>query len=72
MTTMIQSEPVEVPAMLTSKQVARRLAVSERSIFAWVARGLMPQPVRVGRSTRFLRRDLEAWEAAGCPKCGNA
>jgi predicted DNA-binding transcriptional regulator AlpA len=34
----------------------------------WDAAGLIPRPIRIGRSTLWRADELRAWVAAGCPK----
>ena len=47
--------------------VAKLLSVSTRHIHRMRDAGLIPAPVKVGRSTRWRRADLDAWIAGGCP-----
>jgi excisionase family DNA binding protein len=56
--------------LLTVRQVARRLAISERTVWRWTAQGLLPPPVHPhARSTRWraadIARYLEQLSAAG-------
>jgi excisionase family DNA binding protein len=44
-----QQEPKAVADLLTSQQVADRLAVSVRTLWRLVAAGKVPQPVRYNR-----------------------
>ena len=46
--------------LLTSKDVARILAISERQVFALKATGELPF-IKIGRLTRYVRADLEAY-----------
>lgn len=47
--------------------LAKRLAVSDRTIRAWESSGLMPRALRVGRTCRWEPEVVERWIAAGCP-----
>ncbi len=50
--------------LLTVAEVAAVLDVSPRTIWAWVAAGELPEPVRKGRRwVRWRRREVEAWLA---------
>ena len=46
---MTQQEPRTAAELLTSQQVADRLAVSVRTLWRLVAAGKVPQPVRYNR-----------------------
>lgn len=47
-------------AALSAREVAALLGVSARHVSNLAARGVLPQPVRLGRSVRWLRTDVEA------------
>ncbi len=49
--------------LLTARQAARELAISERTLWGLTARGEIPC-VRIGRAVRYSRSDLVAWIAA--------
>ena len=46
--------------LIDIRETARRLSLSERTVFALKSRGELPC-VRVGKALRFRLRDLEAW-----------
>lgn len=48
------------PMLLTSRQAARMLAISERTLWSLTKDGQIPA-VRFGRSVRYDPRDLNAW-----------
>ncbi len=48
-------------------EVAKLLNVSLRHVNSLNASGRLPRPIRLGRSVRWLRSDLEAWLEAGAP-----
>lgn len=48
-------------------ELAKLLKVSLRHINALNASGRLPKPIRLGRSVRWPRAELEAWIAAGAP-----
>lgn len=52
---------------LTALEAATYCGISERSWYDLLKAGRAPAPVRLGRSTRWLRGELAAWLAAGCP-----
>jgi excisionase family DNA binding protein len=55
------------PLLLSVGETSRLLGVSTRTIWTLISSGRIPQPVRLGRSVKFRRSDIEAWVAAGCP-----
>ena len=59
----MHDEPV-----LTIKEVATLLKISERTVYAMAKEGRLPGAVKVGGSWRVLRSKLMAWlEAGGDP-----
>lgn len=56
-------ERAAVPAL----EVAALLAISPRHLWQLDKLGRVPRPIRLGRSVRWHRRELEAWLAAGGP-----
>ncbi len=49
--------------LLRSRDASRALAISERTLWALTQRGEIPC-IRIGRSVRYSRADLEAYIAA--------
>jgi predicted DNA-binding transcriptional regulator AlpA len=54
--------------LLDSGDVAALLKVSVHCILKWVRKGLLPQPIKLGQSTRWRRADLLRWINSGCPR----
>lgn len=54
--------------LLTIKEVADTLTVSQRAFRRLVDSGKAPTPVRLGRSVRWESNAIEQWIAEGCPK----
>ena len=52
--------------MMTIDDLAYHLAVSARHIERLVKINQVPQPIRLGKSTRWIRSDVESWIAARC------
>jgi excisionase family DNA binding protein len=51
-----------IPDLLTVRDVARRLSISERTVWRWTALGLLPAPVHPhSRSTRWRAADIERY-----------
>ncbi len=58
----------ERPLMIAAKRAAAMCGKSLRTWRTWDSAGLIPQPVRIGRSTLWRVDELKAWVAAGCPR----
>jgi len=58
-----ESACMAVPA----SEVAKILGISVRHVWALLAQGRLPRPVRLGRSVRWNVEELRAWLAAGAP-----
>ena len=49
--------------MMTVKQVAEALGVSERSVWRWSSDGTLPPGIRIGASVRWPERSIREWLA---------
>lgn len=50
------------PQILRLADVETRCAVNRRTIYAWIARGIFPQPISLGpRSVGWLGHEIDAW-----------
>jgi excisionase family DNA binding protein len=56
------------PLLLSAGEVARVLGVSTRTLWRLQSGGRLPEPVRLGGSTRWRVSDIERWVAEGCAK----
>lgn len=52
--------------LIDSAAAAQRLSISRRKLWSLTTEGAIPCR-RVGRSVRYVVRELEAWVSAGCP-----
>jgi predicted DNA-binding transcriptional regulator AlpA len=52
---------------LNAVQASQLCGVSERSWHRLSSQGKTPQPIRLGRSVRWRKTELDRWLAAGCP-----
>jgi predicted DNA-binding transcriptional regulator AlpA len=50
------------PQFLTSDQCAQRYNISERHFVRLVEQGVMPKPLKLGRTSRWSTRALEEFE----------
>lgn len=58
---------LDAPRFMTAKQVGRRYACSDRTIYRWADLGKMPPPVKIAGSVRWSIAELDQWEADGFP-----
>ena len=55
--------------LVTAGELAGQFGVCPRTIWAWVARGDLPPPKRIGpRCRRWSITELQQWVDDGCPK----
>jgi prophage regulatory protein len=55
------------PVLLTVKEVAEMLGLSERTVYRLADMGKMPRPVKIGAAVRWRRTELDTWIEDGCP-----
>jgi hypothetical protein len=55
------------PILVTGSQAASLFSKSLRTWRSWDAAGLIPSPVRIGRSKLWSLEELNLWVASGCP-----
>jgi excisionase family DNA binding protein len=61
-----QEKHGDIPELLTIRELAKILKVSQRSIWRLVASGKLVEPLRVGGSIRWRRDDIRNWIDNGC------
>lgn len=54
------AEEMLTEPLLTVKQVAEYLQLKESTIYSWAQDGRIPA-IKIGRTWRFRRADLDAW-----------
>lgn len=54
--------------LLSTGEAAEVCGVSLRTWRSWDAAGLVPAPLRIGRSCFWRTAELRAWVNAGCPR----
>ena len=62
----LEQEAALTPDLLTARDVARRLSLSERCVWKMAAARKIPSPVKLGGATRWRRAELESFVANGC------
>ena len=55
------------PKMITAEDLANLMQISERTLWRLLSGGKIPQPVRIGRNTRWRLAEVEEWIQRGCP-----
>jgi excisionase family DNA binding protein len=58
--------------LLRARDIAARLDISLPTVWKWTASGQLPAPFRVGRVTRWRKRDIERYLQSRCrrhPRC---
>ena len=53
--------------LLSVRELAGKLKVSTRHVWALLSSGRLPKPVRVGRAVRWRADDVTRWVEMGCP-----
>ena len=53
--------------LLSKKELAHELRLSQRKIDDMRTRGLLPEARRLGRSIRWVRAEIVEWVELGCP-----
>lgn len=55
------------PKLINAEELARLMQVSERTLWRLLSGGKLPQPVRIGRNTRWRLDVVSEWIQKGCP-----
>ncbi|WP_152051756.1 helix-turn-helix transcriptional regulator [Tautonia marina] len=55
------------PRLITAEELAKLMQVSERTLWRLLSGGKVPQPVRIGRNTRWRLAEVTEWIERGCP-----
>jgi hypothetical protein len=63
----VAAEKGLTPILVTGSQAASLCGKSLRTWRSWDAAGLVPCPVRIGRSKLWSLEELNQWVASGCP-----
>jgi len=53
--------------LLTARELAKELAVSQRTVWKLLSGGRLPGPLRIGRSVRWRAEQISEWCRLGCP-----
>jgi predicted DNA-binding transcriptional regulator AlpA len=61
-----QEPPEDMGLLIDTRQAARLLKVSEKTVWNMYTTGRMPKPIRIGQCVRWGYEELRAWVVAGC------
>ncbi|MBL8820377.1 MAG: helix-turn-helix domain-containing protein [Planctomyces sp.] len=53
-------------ALMSARQVAELLNISTRTLWRLKSAGRLPAAIRIGKSIRWRREDLNTWIEEGC------
>jgi excisionase family DNA binding protein len=53
--------------VLTAAEMAEKLRISQRHLWALNSSGRLPRPIRLGRAVRWSMSEIEDWLTAGAP-----
>ena len=56
-----------VRLLLSASELSSMLGVAKCTIWTWHSGGKIPRPVKIGRTTRWKRREIEDWLEADAP-----
>ena len=62
-----QKPPEDKGLLINTREVAKLLKVSARTVFQMQKDGVMPRQIQFGKTVRWSYEELRAWAAAGCP-----
>ena len=62
-----QKPPEGKGPLIDSREAAKLLKVSTRTLWGMQTTGKMPPPIRIGRAVRWSLDELKKWIEAGCP-----
>lgn len=56
-----------IPVLIDAAELARQMNISERTLWRLLSAGKVPEPVRIGRNTRWRQAEVSRWIEQGCP-----
>ena len=62
-----QKPPDDKGLLINTREAAKLMKISERTLWGWWNQGKMPKPIRIGQSVRWGYEELRAWVNAGGP-----
>ncbi|AMV40262.1 helix-turn-helix transcriptional regulator [Planctomyces sp. SH-PL62] len=54
------------PQLISAEELAGLLGISERTLWRLLSARQLPQPLRLGRNTRWRSDEIRRWIEAGC------
>jgi excisionase family DNA binding protein len=65
-----EKPPDDQGLLIDSKEAAKLLKVSQRTLWRLQSSGEMPPPIRIGRAVRWSLETLKKWVEEACPRSG--
>lgn len=62
-----QKLPEDKGLLMSNREAAKMLKISEKTIWNMYMSGRMPKPIRIGQRVLWGYEELRAWVNAGCP-----
>lgn len=60
----------EAPTLIDAEALAKMMDISVRTLWRLLSAGKLPQPVRIGRNTRWRLAEIRRWIEGGCSRGG--
>lgn len=61
-----------LPQMISIDELSGILGMSKRTVWRLLSVGRIPEPVRIGGSTRWRLDEVRRWIDSGCPTANNS
>lgn len=58
------------PKLLTKKELAEMLQLSQRTVYRMVMEKRLPQPIKLGVSVRWRQETIQEWIESDCQPVG--
>jgi predicted DNA-binding transcriptional regulator AlpA len=53
--------------LISAAEMGRLLGVNKSTVWSWHSSGRIPQPVKIGGTTRWRTEEIRQWIDEGCP-----
>lgn len=69
--TPMESAAISNSKLISVQELSSMLGMSKRTVWRLLSAGQVPQPVRIGRNTRWRLDQVCQWIDSGCPAANN-
>ncbi len=66
-----ESAAISHSKLISVQELSSMLGMSKRTVWRLLSAGQVPQPVRIGRNTRWRLDQIVQWIDSGCPAGDN-